>query len=136
MALTSLQQLEILVVDDEPFAQKLVGRVLATLGINSVAFADHGEAAIETLETGTPIFDLVISDIEMPGMDGFELVRKIRFGVVPAYKNIPVLMLTGKNTNENARSGRIHKISGYVEKPANAQDLEREIRLILDAVNG
>ena len=73
----------------------------------------NGAEAIDTLSNVRGFFDLVISDIEMPEMAWFELVRRIRYGVVPRYKDIPILMLTGHSTEGNVQKGKFHKIQGF-----------------------
>ena len=76
--------------------------------------------------------DLAVCDIEMPEMNGYEFVRKVRFGAVAGYKELPVIMLTGKDTDKNVQSARIHKIDGFLVKPAKAEPLKAAIRRVLD----
>ena len=61
-------------------------------------------------------------------MGGYEFVRKVRFGAIPSYKDIPIIMLTGKDTDKNVQSARIHKIDGFLVKPAKAEPLKAAIR--------
>ena len=61
-------------------------------------------------------------------MCGYEFVRQVRYGAVPGYKDIPIIMLTGKDTDKNARKARIHKISGFLVKPAKPNTLTNAIR--------
>ena len=88
-------------------------------------------AALERLESHPGTVDLIISDIEMPEMTGFELARKIRYGIVERYRKIPFLMLTGQDTEDNARKGRIHKIDGFIVKPPKPDDLRMRMQLAL-----
>ena len=91
---SDFSSVNVLVVDDEVFAQRFVTRILTMLGTGEVLTADNGaEGLVKLAETDIAI-DLVISDIEMPEVDGYELVRKIRYGEVPKYKDIPILILT------------------------------------------
>lgn len=87
----------------------------------------NGAEAIDTLSNVRGFFDLVISDIEMPEMAWFELVRRIRYGVVPRYKDIPILMLTGHSTEGNVQKGKFHKIQGFIVKPPSPEVLKRHI---------
>ena len=119
--------LSVLVVDDEQFARSLVIRVLMSLGIELIHEAENGAKAIEVLHDENKKIDLIISDIEMPEMDGFKFARKIRYGIVERYKKVPFLMLTGRDTEDNIRKGRIHKIDGFILKPPNAEDLRTRI---------
>jgi len=114
---TDFSSVNVLVVEDEAFSLRFVGRVLEKLGVASVVGAENGEQALEMLENAETPIDLVISDIEMPEMDGFELVRRIRYGTVPQYKDVPILMLTGQDTEDNVKKGRFHKIDGFIIKP-------------------
>jgi len=131
MSESALSDVNILLVDDEVFAQRFADRILKSIGIGSVTFADDAESALEILGNSETPFDLVISDIQMPGMDGYEFVRKIRFGAVPDYQAVPILMLTGQDSDKNAQNARIHKISGYIIKPPKAPELETEIKSAL-----
>lgn len=119
-----LANITVLVVDDETFAQRLVARVLEKLGVAGVVTADDGEQALELLGSTEQPIDVIISDIEMPGMTGFELARKVRYGAVPQYKDVPILMLTGQDTEDNVKKGRIHKIEGFIVKPPKADVLK------------
>ncbi|HEY9080288.1 response regulator [Magnetovibrio sp.] len=125
--------LTILIVDDEQFAQMILSKVLQGLGVSveRILIADTGMAALEQLESHPGTIDLVISDIEMPEMTGFELARKIRYGIVERYRKIPFLMLTGQDTEDNARKGRIHKIDGFIVKPPKPDDLRLRIQTAL-----
>ncbi len=130
MAAFDFTPLRVLVVDDEPFSQNLVTHVLEMLGVSTVVAAQNGLDALDALRKADEI-DLVISDIEMPGMGGFELARKIRYGIVPRYKDIPILMLTGHGTEENVMKGRIHRIQGFVVKPPSMESMRRYIERAL-----
>jgi two-component system chemotaxis response regulator CheY len=133
MATIDFESLRVLVVDDDVFSQQLVTRVLETLGVVRVEVAGNGKQALERLKSAEEPFDLVISDIEMPAMGGFELARRIRYGFVPRYKDVPILMLTGHGTEENVMKGRLHRIQGFVVKPPEAEVLKRHLRRALEA---
>ena len=121
----------VMVVDDEEFAQRFVTRILDMLGTGEVLTANNGADALEKLAETDVAVDLIISDIEMPEVDGYEFVRKVRYGVVPKYKDVPILILTGKDTDQNVQKARFHKINGFIVKPPNAEDLERNLRKAL-----
>lgn len=118
-----LAHINILAIDDEEFARSFLGRVLEKLGVAGVVTAENGAEALVKLDTADPRIDLVICDIEMPEMDGFEFVRKVRYGAVKGYKDVPIIMLTGKDTDRNVRKGRIHKIEAFVVKPPEVDSL-------------
>ena len=121
----AFKSLRILVADDDAFSQKIVVMVLNNLGVKNIVLAGNGTEALENLASAVQPIDLVISDIEMPEMGGFELARRIRLGAVAKYKDIPILMLTGHSTEDNIRKGRIHRIQGFIVKPPSAEILER-----------
>lgn len=125
MTKDAFKSLRVLVADDDAFSQKIVVMVLNNLGVKNIIVARNGTEALVSLATTVEPIDLVISDIEMPEMGGFELARKIRLGVVSKYKDIPFLMLTGHSTEENIMKGRIHRIQGFIVKPPSAEVLER-----------
>lgn len=114
----------VLVVDDEEFSLRFVARILQKIGVSRVLEAENGAEALEVMASPDIPVDLVISDIEMPEMDGYELVRRIRYGTVPQYKNIPVLMLTGQDSVDNVTKARFHRIDGFIVKPPKIDQLE------------
>lgn len=123
----AFKTLHVLVVEDEAFSQRYMTRALATLGITQVTLADNGAKALEALQADGSQFDLIISDIEMPEMDGFQLTRQIRWGAVSQYKDIPILMLTGQDTEENIQKGKVHRIQGFIIKPPKPDVLREHI---------
>ncbi|MDP6564017.1 MAG: response regulator [Alphaproteobacteria bacterium] len=121
----------VLVVEDDAFSLRFIGRILESLDVAGVISAGNGVEALEILQgTESPI-GLVISDIEMPDMDGYELVRRIRYGTVPQYKDIPMLMLTGQDTDDNVKKAQIHKIDGFIVKPPKASAIEIHMKKAL-----
>jgi CheY-like chemotaxis protein len=115
--------LRLLIVDDEAMARKLLRMILEKMGVAEIVEAHDGEEALQFLSADEGRIDLVISDIHMPKLDGWELARRLRYGAVERYKDIPILMLTGNPSDKNTRKARIHKINGFVVKPANRTDL-------------
>ena len=127
MAELEFAQLNVMVVVDETFSQTLVVRLLEGLGVASVTAAANGADALAKFKAAKARVHLVICDIEMPEMGGFELIRRIRFGAVPSYKEVPVVMLTGKDSDKNAQNARIHRVSGFLVKPPKANTLKNAI---------
>ncbi len=98
------------------------------LGVREIFTAESGEDALEKLATyGQGELDVVISDIEMPDMDGYELSRQIRYGTVPQHQGIALVILTGHHTDENILHARTHKIDSLVAKPPSIAVLRLEI---------
>lgn len=109
--------LTVLIVDDDPMALQLLSAVLSTSGVTSIITACDGEDAIAKLEATEQSPALVISDIDMPKMDGWSLARRLRMGAVEAYKTVPIFMLTANNSDQNQQKASYHKINGYMVKP-------------------
>ena len=123
----AFMSLKVLVADDDEFSLKNIVMLLDKIGVKNIILAGNGEEALDKLTSSAEPIDLVIGDIEMPRMGGFELIRRIRMGAVPKYATIPFLMLTGHSSEENIREGRIHRIQGFIVKPPSAEILERSM---------
>ncbi len=110
----------IMVVDDEQAILRLLSRALEPEGYG-VIVADNGRSSLDLLEEHTP--DLVILDIMMPGLDGFQVLDMIR-----QRSNIPVIMLTGKPEVNTARDALLLGADDYVRKPFHTGELLARIR--------
>lgn len=113
----------ILVVDDEAMIRKVVGRGLTAAGC-TVVYAADGEEALARLTEALP--DLVISDVTMPRMDGFELVKRIRSQA--ATKALPVILLTGRGDTEDLVAGMGLGADDYLVKPFALRELLARVR--------
>ncbi len=102
----------ILIVDDNPINLKLLRRTLEDADYK-VLLAENGEQALETAITRTP--DLILLDIVMPGMDGFEVCRRLKS--IDATENIPVIFLTAKNDSIDKVRGLTIGAVDYITKP-------------------
>ncbi|NQU62313.1 MAG: response regulator [Rhodospirillales bacterium] len=120
--------LNVMAIEDEAFSQKVISELLKSIGVGSVTVADNGADALVKLAGAEPKIGLIICDIEMPEMGGFEFVRQVRYGSVDGYKDVPIVMLTGKDTDKNAQNARIHKINGFLVKPPKANTMTNVIR--------
>lgn len=116
----------ILVVDDSPTVRKLISGKLEKSGHNVVCAVD-GVDALAKLEEGMP--DLVLLDITMPRMDGYEVCKQIRAN--PAGKNLPVVMISGKDGFFDKVRGRMAGTSGYVTKPFGPETLMKALETYL-----
>jgi two-component system KDP operon response regulator KdpE len=118
----------ILVVDDEPAIVRLVRAKLQADGY-AVATASRGEEALERLEADRP--DLVVLDLMMPGIDGFETLRRIR-----AQGQVPVIMLTARAGDADKLRGLEGGADDYVTKPFNPDELAARIAAVLRRTAG
>ena len=114
----------ILIVEDDKNLRRLIGTVLKQNGFN-VFSANDGEQALEILESTKA--DLIICDIMMPNMDGYELTSSLR----DAGYNMPILMITAKDTMEDKRKGFISGTDDYMVKPINIDEMLLRINALL-----
>jgi len=118
---------QILVVDDEPHVVKMLDFKLKILG-HEVITARDGDEALREVETKKP--DLVLLDIMMPGMDGYQLLRKLKAS--EHYRDIPVVMLTAKGQEKDIVHGFDTGADDYVVKPFGFPELIARINRALD----
>ncbi len=121
--------LSFLVVDDFSTMRRIIKNVLNDLGYPNVTEADNGAAALPLLKGGQ--FDFLITDWNMPGMSGLELLRQVRADERLA--KLPVLMLTAEAKREQIVEAAQAGVSGYVIKPFIAATLKEKIDKILTA---
>jgi two-component system chemotaxis response regulator CheY len=119
----------VLIVDDSPMMRKFIARVLAAAGFAEARhyFARDGNEAFEVL-SGQAV-DLVISDINMPNLDGEGLLR--RLGEDDRLKTVPVLMVSSDSTHSRAERVLQMGARGYIAKPFHPEDLKAAMERIL-----
>lgn len=123
-----------LVIDDDPLAVRLMSKVLESLGIETIATASNGLEGIEVLKNSESDISLIATDIEMPGLDGWELIRHIRFGEVERFQNVPIIVFTARHSESNALKSKFYKINGYIRKPPrvdNVSPILRDLGLVV-----
>lgn len=118
-----------LVVDDFSTMRRIVIGLLKELDYGLIAEADDGTSAWKLLEAGTLPISFVLTDWNMPIMDGLSLLKKIREH--PTLKHLPVLMITAEAKKENIILAASTGADGYIVKPFNAVTLKEKINKIL-----
>jgi two-component system, OmpR family, KDP operon response regulator KdpE len=118
----------VLVVDDEPPIQRLLRATLQADGY-AVATAGTGEEALAFLEDERP--DLIVLDVMMPGMDGFETLRHIR-----ARSQLPVILLTARSSDPDKLRGLQTGADDYMTKPFNPDELSARVAAVLRRSTG
>ncbi len=118
----------ILIVDDSVAVRRLLDQVLSKSGYQVVQCRD-GKEAVETLNRSGDFYDLVISDIEMPRMDGFTLLREIRTS--KNWQNLPVAMLTSRENNQHRQKAKDLGANAYFTKPFAPEKLLEAIATLL-----
>ena len=117
-----------LVVDDFSTMRRIVRNLLKELGFTNVDEAEDGQIALQKLNS-LP-FDFVVTDWNMPNMDGLELLKTIRADAGMA--SMPVLMVTAEAKKENIIAAAQAGASGYVVKPFTAATLEEKLGKIFE----
>ncbi len=124
---------DVLVVEDEPDARRLVQRVLERSGLPLVVrTAESGGEALERIEAALP--HLLVLDVMMPGMSGFELCERLRSDIRTAF--LPVLMLTALDSSEHRTRAFLLGTDDYLTKPFSRDELVARVRRILQRTYG
>ncbi|MGI4982007.1 MAG: chemotaxis response regulator CheY [Janthinobacterium lividum] len=118
--------MKILVVDDFPTIRRIVRNLLKELGFTNVDEAEDGAMGLAKLKAGS--YDFVISDWNMPNMDGLQMLQAIRADATLSH--LPVLMVTAEAKKENIIAAAAAGASGYVVKPFTAATLDEKISKI------
>lgn len=113
----------VLVVDDDIRILRMMKRMLELEGFRAIS-ADCGETALKIFDRETPA--LVLLDIMMPGMDGFEVCRRIR-----EFSKVPIIMVTAKGDDKEKVEGLNVGADDYVTKPFSASELAARVRAVL-----
>jgi two-component system chemotaxis response regulator CheY len=118
-----------LIVDDSPTMRQMVAFTLTNAGF-TVVEAEDGKDAVEKVAAG-PKMDIVVTDLNMPKMDGIELIRELRR--LSAFKYTPILMLTTESAIEKKQAGKEAGATGWIVKPFNPEVLLKTIAKVLPA---
>lgn len=121
------KEMSILVVDDFSTMRRIVKNLLHELGYANVQEADDGNTALPMLKTGK--FDFLITDWNMPGMPGLDLLKNVRADATLG--KMPVLMVTAEAKREQIIEAAQAGVSGYVIKPFTGATLKEKIDKIL-----
>ena len=125
------KSIKILVVDDFPTMRRIIKNLLKDLGFENVDEAEDGVMGLEKLRNNN--FDLVVSDWNMPNMDGLAMLKVIRADA--NLSKLPVLMVTAEAKKENIIAAAQAGASGYVVKPFTAAVLEEKLNKIFEKLN-
>lgn len=126
------KNIKILVVDDFSTMRRIIKNLLRDLGFNNTAEADDGTTALPMLQSGN--FDLLITDWNMPGMQGIDLLRAVRAD--PKLSMMPVLMVTAEQKKEQIIEAAKAGVNGYIVKPFTAATLKEKLDKIFERMQG
>ncbi|MBL52654.1 MAG: chemotaxis response regulator CheY [Pseudomonadota bacterium] len=122
------KNMKILVVDDFSTMRRIIKNLLKDLGFSNIQEAEDGSTALPMLQQGD--FDFVVTDWNMPGMQGIDLLRAIRAD--DKLKHLPVLMVTAEAKKEQIVAAAQAGVNGYVVKPFTAATLKEKLEKIFE----
>jgi two-component system chemotaxis response regulator CheY len=118
-----------LVVDDSPTMRQMVALTLINAGF-TVVEAEHGKDAVNKIAGGSKM-DIVVTDLNMPEMDGITLIKELR--KMSAFKFTPILMLTTESAEDKKQAGKAAGATGWIVKPFNPELMLKVIAKVLPA---
>jgi two-component system chemotaxis response regulator CheY len=122
--------MKILIVDDFSTMRRIIKNLLRDLGFNNTHEADDGNTALPLLKSGG--FDFLITDWNMPGMQGIDLLRAVRSD--PNLSSLPVLLVTAEARRDQIVLAAEAGVNGYIVKPFTAQTLKEKIDKIFERI--
>lgn len=117
---------KILAVDDSVSMRGMVAFTLRGAG-HEVAEAENGQLALDLARAS--VFDLVLADVNMPVMDGLSMVRELR--TMPAYKGVPILILTTESHTDKKMEGKAAGATGWLVKPFDPDQLLATVKRVI-----
>ena len=123
--------MKILIVDDFSTMRRIIKNLLRDLGYNNTSEADDGLTALPMLQTGQ--FDFLVTDWNMPGMQGIDLLKAVRSDA--SISSLPVLMVTAESKREQIVEAAQAGVNGYIVKPFTAQTLKEKIDKIWERID-
>ena len=120
------EQLKILIADDEADVLRVMSKKITAAGYEVLEAAD-GQQAWDRIQSGEP--DIIILDLTMPGLDGFEVLRKVRLHP-PGLKWQPVIIVSAREDLEDMKKGFSLEADHYITKPCQIEDILRAIRVM------
>lgn len=122
------QNMKILIVDDFSTMRRIIKNLLRDLGFNNTHEADDGNTAWPMLKSGN--FDFLVTDWNMPGMQGIDLLRAVRAD--PQLASLPVLLVTAEARRDQIVLAAEAGVNGYIVKPFTAQTLKEKLDKIFE----
>lgn len=126
------KDMSILIVDDFSTMRRIIKNLLRDLGFNNTTEADDGQTAWPMLQTGK--FEFLVTDWNMPGMDGLTLLKHVRAD--ENLSTLPVLLVTAEAKREQIVEAAQAGVNGYVVKPFTAITLKEKIEKIFERIDG
>jgi len=124
------KEMKILIVDDFSTMRRIIKNLLRDLGFTNISEADDGSTALPMLKNGD--FDFLVTDWNMPGMSGFDLLKAVRAD--EKLKTLPILMVTAEAKRDQIIAAAQAGVNGYIVKPFTAAVLKEKIEKIFERV--
>lgn len=125
-----MREIRTLIVDDSSVMRKIIARALGQAGLELAAVyeAGSGTEGLEILHTRS--VDLILSDINMPAMDGLEFLRQLRAGKLA--EGVPVVMITTESSEEHVKQAIMAGAQGYIRKPFTPEQVKERVLPLVD----
>jgi two-component system, chemotaxis family, chemotaxis protein CheY len=124
-----VKKLRVLIVDDSSVMRKIVERSLRQAGLELQEVREAGNGAEALAEVKDCVFDLILSDINMPAMDGLEFLRGL--ADVPSAKGVPVVMITTEGSESRVVEALSVGAKGYIRKPFTPEQVKERVAPLL-----
>ncbi len=122
--------MKILIVDDFSTMRRIIKNLLRDLGFTNTSEADDGLTALPMLQNGN--FDFLVTDWNMPGMQGIDLLKEVRKD--PKLASLPVLMVTAESKRDQIVEAAQAGVNGYIVKPFTAATLKEKMEKIFERI--
>lgn len=126
-----MNSMKILIVDDSVTLRRILINALKNIGYNDTIEAVNGKDALEKLSSNS--VDFLITDWNMPEMNGIELIKEVRAN--PNYSSLPILMITVHGSEQDVIEALKAKVNSYIVKPFTPQELKDKIEAVLKTVH-
>jgi two-component system chemotaxis response regulator CheY len=125
-----MASIKILIVDDSITIRRIITNALKTIGFPETIEASNGKEALEKLTSGK--VDFIITDWNMPEMNGLDLIKEVRAN--PLYASLPILMITVHGSEHDVVEALQAKVNSYIMKPFTPHELKEKIEGILKTI--
>jgi two-component system chemotaxis response regulator CheY len=126
-----MSEVRALIVDDSTVMRKIVERSLRQAGLDTLVVEEAGSGAEGLEKLRGKRFDLILSDINMPTMDGLEFLRQLR--TQDLARGVPVVMITTESSEEHVKQAIVSGAQGYIRKPFTADQVKERVLPLLNA---
>jgi len=128
------RRLRTLVVEDEKVSWSILAGFLEELGISDISICTNGKAGF--IELKRRPFDLVLTDLEMSPMSGWDLLREIRHNPETVNPYVPVIMITAQRTRASVLQARDAGANAFLSKPISIKEVAKKIRMVVESERG